>query len=40
VNLKKYFYVARPAVALLWLEQREETPPMSLPSLLDGVQLP
>ncbi len=42
VNLKKYFYVVRPAVALLWLETRgaSETPPMSLPALLDGVSLP
>jgi hypothetical protein len=40
VNLKKYFYVVRPAVALLWLETRPgETPPMSLPALLDGVAL-
>ncbi len=41
VNLKKYFYVIRPAVALLGLRQRpEEAPPMSLPDLLDGVDLP
>ena len=41
VNLKKYFYVVRPAVALLWLDVRpDETPPMSLPALLDGVDLP
>jgi predicted nucleotidyltransferase len=41
VNLKKYFYVVRPAAALLWLETRgPETPPMSLPALLDGVSLP
>lgn len=41
VNLKKYFYVIRPAVALLWLEQRRDAmPPMSLPDLLDGVRLP
>jgi uncharacterized protein len=41
VNLKKYFYVVRPAVALLWIETRpDETPPMSLPLLLDGVALP
>jgi uncharacterized protein len=41
VNLKKYFYVVRPAAALLWLETRgDETPPMSLPALLDGVALP
>ncbi len=41
INLKKYFYVVRPAVALLWIETRpDETPPMSLPMLLDGVELP
>ena len=41
VDLKKYFYVVRPAAALLWLERRpEETPPMSLPDLLAGVRLP
>lgn len=41
VNLKKYFYVVRPAVALLWLDARpDQTPPMSLPELLDGVRLP
>jgi len=41
VNLKKYFYVIRPAVALMWIEQRPHTtPPMSLPELLEGVRLP
>lgn len=40
VNLKKYFYVIRPAVALLWLQQRPyTTPPMSLPDLLEGVRM-
>jgi predicted nucleotidyltransferase len=41
VRLKKYFYVIRPAVTLHWLRTRPgETPPMSLPALLDGVSLP
>jgi predicted nucleotidyltransferase len=41
VNLKKYFYVVRPVVALLWLERKPDvTPPMSLPLLLDGMELP
>jgi predicted nucleotidyltransferase len=41
VNLKKYFYVIRPAVALMWLQQRRDAmPPMSLPALLEGVTLP
>lgn len=40
INLKKYFYVVRPALALHWLRERADAPPMDLPSLLDGVSLP
>lgn len=40
VNLKKYFYAVRPALALHWLRDRGEPPPMDLPSLLAGVALP
>ncbi len=40
VNLKKYFYVVRPALALQWLQERSDPPPMDLPSLLAGVDLP
>lgn len=40
VKLKKYFYVIRPAIALQWLRERTDAPPMDLPSLLDGVRLP
>ena len=40
VNLKKYFYVVRPALALQWLRERPDPPPMDLPSLLAGVSLP
>lgn len=40
INLKKYFYVIRPAIALHWLRERGDAPPMDLPSLLDGVSLP
>lgn len=40
VNLKKYFYVIRPAIALQWLRERGGSPPMDLPSLLEGVRLP
>jgi predicted nucleotidyltransferase len=40
VNLKKYFYVVRPALALHWLRERGGAPPMDLPSLLAGVSLP
>jgi hypothetical protein len=40
VNLKKYFYAVRPAMALQWLRERGDAPPMDLPSLLDGLELP
>ena len=40
VNLKKYFYVVRPAIALQGLRERGDAPPMDLPSLLAGVSLP
>lgn len=40
VNLKKYFYVVRPAIALQWLRERRSAPPMDLPGLLAGVSLP
>jgi predicted nucleotidyltransferase len=40
-NLRRYFRVIRPALALLWLQQRPgETPPLSLPVLMQGVTLP
>lgn len=40
-KLKRYFHVIRPALALLWLQQRPgETPPLSLPALMQGVALP
>lgn len=40
VNLKKYFYAVRPAIALHWLRERDDPPPMDLPGLLQGVVLP
>lgn len=40
VNLKKYFYAVRPALALQWLRERTDPPPMDLPRLLAGVTLP
>ncbi|MBT9447120.1 MAG: nucleotidyltransferase domain-containing protein [Hyphomonadaceae bacterium] len=40
VNLKKYFYVIRPAIALQWLREKGGSPPMDLPSLVAGVALP
>jgi predicted nucleotidyltransferase len=40
-NLQRYFRVIRPALALLWLQQRPgEMPPLSLPALMQGVVLP
>ena len=40
VNLKKYLYALRPALALRWLrENAEGEPPMDLPGLLAGVTL-
>lgn len=40
VQLKKYFYCLRPALALLWLRQGLAGPvPMSLPDLLAAVDL-
>jgi predicted nucleotidyltransferase len=40
INLKKYFYVVRPALALQWLRERGGAPPMDLPGLLAGLTLP
>jgi uncharacterized protein len=40
VKLKKYFYVIRPAIALQWVREKGGSPPMDLPSLLAGVDLP
>ncbi len=40
VNLKKYFYAVRPAMALQWLRERRDPPPMDLPGLLTGITLP
>lgn len=36
---KKYLYVLRPIVTLLYLEQRKVFPPVSLPSTLQGTTL-
>ena len=40
VPLKRYFYVIRPLCSLLWLRERDDLPPMSLPDLMAGVPLP
>lgn len=37
VKLKKYFYVIRPVLACLWIEQERGIPPMTLTELLDHV---
>jgi uncharacterized protein len=39
VRYKTYCYALRSALALMWLRDREETPPMDLPSLLAGLTL-
>jgi predicted nucleotidyltransferase len=37
VNLKKYFYILRPALCIAWIRERTgEIPPMSLPDLMAG----
>ncbi len=37
IRLKKYFYVIRPVLACLWIEQGKGLPPMTLHELLAGV---
>ncbi len=38
VNLKKYFYIVRPAMAIRWLRLNSEvTPPMNFQALLHGI---
>ena len=40
VNLKKYFYVLRPALAMRWIRMRpHEIPPMNLHELIRGTDL-
>lgn len=40
VNLKRYFYVVRPALCLMWVrEGRKGPPPMSLPELMSDLPL-
>lgn len=40
VNLKKYFYIVRPAMALRWLRMNPTiTPPMNFADLKDGIDL-
>lgn len=39
VNMKKYFYILRPALALRWLRMHETIPPMNLHDLIAGLAL-
>lgn len=40
VNLKKYFYAVRGAVAIAWIRQFDEVPPMTLPALMAQDVIP
>lgn len=40
VNLKKYFYIVRPALAIRWMRMRpDEVPPMNFQELVGGTDL-
>ncbi|MCI5046240.1 MAG: nucleotidyltransferase domain-containing protein [Aquisalinus sp.] len=40
VNLKKYFYIVRPAMAIRWLRMNpDQIPPMNFSSLKEGINL-
>lgn len=41
VNLKKYFYIVRPAMAVRWMRMRPDViPPMNFQTLSGGLDLP
>jgi hypothetical protein len=40
VRFKDYCYALRAALALSWLRQRREPPPMDMPSLMSGAEAP
>jgi len=40
VRLKAYFYALRAALCLLWIRSRHAPPPMDLPALMAGLDLP
>ncbi len=40
VTLKKYFYVLRPLLNILWLKQKRSIPPMQFIETLDALDLP
>lgn len=39
VRIKKYFYVLRPILACIWIENRKDAPPMEFEKLLNSVKL-
>ena len=39
VRIKKYFYVLRPILASIWIENRKDPPPMEFEKLLSGANL-
>jgi predicted nucleotidyltransferase len=40
VNIKKYFYVLRPLLNILWLNQKKSIPPMQFIETLNALDLP
>jgi predicted nucleotidyltransferase len=39
-RMKDYCYALRPALALAWIQRHAAPPPMDLPSLLEGIEVP
>lgn len=39
VRIKKYFYVLRPILACIWIENRKDLPPMEFEKLLNSAKL-
>ncbi len=39
IKLKKYFYVIRPLLSLIWLREKNSIPPMNIQELMQGVKL-
>jgi len=40
IKLKRYFYALRAAMALRWIESRDDLPPMNFLALMAGVEVP
>lgn len=40
IKLKRYFYALRAAMALRWIESRDDLPPMNFQELMAGVDVP